>query len=442
MIERWSLAHPSPDHPTRLVYIPTHRHCDAVITAVAEEVRATSTWRDDDFQLLVLDDRPVSEAEPNRRHLGLVAEQSDFPIVWISKVEWSGFLSAVIGGSDLDTDESGLARLALDKPTGSYAGGMNKAALFAAFLDAQTLHRRDSDELPAIDPSSHASTLGIECSILDSQLQASPSTSPRQPLFAGTSVDGQPTRDHRDLAEAGEELVRDLFAITSRRPTASGSQDRSSIERVPGALAFGQVHAHEDHTGKAEVGVSATRLVHEWLPEMPAPAMIGTDHFQKGLLYQLQLPVIWHDLTADHRYDDERLAQSDLAKIARYAEAELRFAALKTFWNRANVQVRADAESILSAELTFSAEAYASAFESSMRQGDEEAMDTVSSFLRIYALGAERSRGALRERLDTRVDAMQAISHEVVPYVRAAIEEHLALVRMWGRLMASCRSLR
>ena len=57
---------------------------------------------------------------------------------------------------------------------------------------------------------------------------------------------------------------------------------------------------------------------------MPAVGVLGTDHFQKGLLYQLDPPAYWHPLSAYHKYEPWRAEQVDRGQLGWYAVAELR----------------------------------------------------------------------------------------------------------------------
>jgi hypothetical protein len=77
-----------------------------------------------------------------------------------------------------------------------YASGMNKAALLAAHLGAATLHRRDSDEFPAYDSESGAYTLEVEIAALGTALPTGAGVH-TAPFMVGSSVEGEPTKDHR-----------------------------------------------------------------------------------------------------------------------------------------------------------------------------------------------------------------------------------------------------
>ncbi|MFJ9619696.1 DUF6271 family protein [Streptomyces noursei] len=80
---------------------------------------------------------------------------------------WERLAHDILVAAALPPAEHTLAEHALCKPTGSYGAGPNKAALLAAYVGAQTLHRRDSDQITRVDPASGASPLRIEAELLD-----------------------------------------------------------------------------------------------------------------------------------------------------------------------------------------------------------------------------------------------------------------------------------
>jgi hypothetical protein len=160
----------SADTLLRLVYIPTHRDCAEVLRSVLDEIAVTRKRLTDEFQLLVIDDRPAERSEGNRLLAERAAQDSGQIVNWLGTESWVRFVDSLAAGAGLSLTETAVARNALLKPSGSYAGGMNKAALMAAYLGAATLHRRDSDEFPARDGASGASTLEVEITALSTAL--------------------------------------------------------------------------------------------------------------------------------------------------------------------------------------------------------------------------------------------------------------------------------
>lgn len=421
---------------TRLVYIPTHRPFERVLLGVAKEIeRASSNIPGDDLQLLLIDDRDAGTAKPNRELASVLAERSEFAVNWLGVSEWEEFLDAVLLAASLGEGQTRLAQAALTKASGSYAGGMNKASLIAAYLGAVSLHRRDSDELPGYRDSDHLTALQAEAAALETPLPWSRQT----PYFAGSSVLGEPTKDHRDLAAVSPDLVEDIERISSRkssRPAAARNGSRYSLSVGNG------LQAELDMSGKTEVGVSAMRKVYEWIPEMPVIGVLGTDHFQKGLLYQLDLPVAWHPLSATHTYDPSRAEQADTSAIQWYVLAELRFCVLKQYWNHANGLLRSFSPDALLSGEDLNTELYASAFTDATNSDAIKAEGAAEAFIATYERALALSSGALRTRHQARVTALRDAKPTVVPEIQTAIEEFAGLTRLWPRLIAAAHAMR
>jgi hypothetical protein len=421
---------------TRLVYIPTHRPFDRVLLGVADEINlASKSMPGDDLKLLLIDDRDADTAKPNHKLAATLAEQSDFAVSWLGVSEWKEFLDAVLLAASLSEDRTRRARAALSKASGSYAGGMNKAALIAAYLGAVSLHRRDSDELPGYRDSDHLTALQAEAAVLETPLPESLQT----PYFAGSSVLGEPTKDHRDLAAVSPDLVEEIERISSRkssRPATARGGSRYSLPVGNG------LKVELDMSGKTEVGVSAMRKVHEWIPEMPAIGVLGTDHFQKGLLYQLGLPVAWHPLSATHTYDPSRAKQADTGALQWYVLAELRFCVLKQYWNHANYILRSFSPDALLSNEGVNTDLYASAFTDAINSDVIKAESAAGAFIETYERALALSNGALGARHQARVTVLRDAKPTVVPEVQAAIEEFASLARLWPCLIAAARAMR
>lgn len=420
---------------TRLVYIPTHRPFERVLLGVAEEInRASGNMPGDDLQLLLIDDRDAGTAKSNRELAAMLAEKSEFAVSWLGVSEWEEFLDAVLLTASLGEDQARLARAALTKASGSYGGGINKASLIAACLGAVSLHRRDSDELPGYRDSDNLTALQAEACVLETPMPETLQDRRGTPYFAGASVLGEPTKDHRDLAAVSPDLVEDIERISSRkssRPAAARSGSRYSLSIGNG------LQVELDVSGKTEVGVSAMRKVYEWIPEMPAVGVLGTDYFQKGLLYQLGLPVAWHPLSATHTYDPSRAEQADTSAFQWYVLAELRFCVLKQYWNHANDLLRSFTPGTLLSDEGLNTDLYASAFTNAINSDAIRAEGAAEAFIETYEHALALSSGALRARHRARVTALRDAKPTVVPDIQAAIEEFAGLTRLWPRLVAA-----
>ncbi|MGY5309163.1 DUF6271 family protein [Nocardia gipuzkoensis] len=425
--------------PLRLVYIPTHREFSEVLHAVSEEISVARHHSSDEFQLLLIDDRGAEIAEHNRQSAMRTANNCDFPVNWLSVEAWREFVDALLKDASFARSAKMAVRDALLKPSGSYAGGMNKAALFAAYLGANTLHRRDSDEFPAYDVETGMTTLEVEIAALSVEIRTGVERRLDVPYFVGSSVEGEPTLDHRDLNSVGEDFVRDLGAISGRSRRSETKQD--PVARIISVRPRLPLQLEEDTSGRTQVGVSASREVFRWIPEMPAVGILGTDHFQKGLLYRLGFPVYWHPMSANHKYEPWRADQSDTRQLKRYAVSELRYAILRHYWNRANETLSAVGCELFSDSGEFLPDVYADAFVNALEPDIDEAQLVADGFVDVYSRAAQLAAGSVGERLHVRVDALREERPRVVGYVRDAILEFAQLTRSWTRLVAAAEAM-
>ncbi|WP_405764990.1 DUF6271 family protein [Streptomyces sp. NBC_01538] len=425
--------------PVRLVYIPTHRPFDEVLLRVADEIEHAAAQLPDRFRLLLIDDRDDSAVtRSNRDAAHRVARNASFDVLWMGTRAWNRFMDLLLQHADLDVPDARFVRSALEKPTGSYAGGMNKASLLAVYMDADSLHRRDSDEIPGIRSADSLTALHIEAAVLGGSAEVVPGWSGQAPYFVGSSVEGEPTKDRRDLYASSPDLVGELDRISSRRK-AHGVADPRVSDRHRLVVGSG-VDVEVDVTSRTEVGVSATRRVFSWIPEMPAIGVLGTDHFQKGLLYRLDLPVLWHPIAPWHSYDPSRTQQDNTASLRRYICADYRHVVLKQYWNAANDKLSAMAARLLTAGGDFQSRLYAAAFREVLDECDGDAAEAADAFIDVYRRAAEQAAGPVRARHEVRVGALNAERGEVVEYVKAALHEFVALIELWPRLVGAARA--
>lgn len=420
---------PSEVPATRLVYLPTNRSFEAAFRSVVAEIEAVRADRDDDIRLLVVDDCAPEVSRANTALAEGVGRERGCDVQVLTTEAWRHLVREIVAGLPAQTARS--ARSALVKPTGSYGAGPNKAALAAAFIGAATLHRRDSDQITRLDPGSGRPPLDIEIRLLDGADAPGPGA-----YCAGSSLTGRPTRDRRDLEHGSREFTRRIDDL-SRLPTAAdGPRPHGRPKR--GMIAG--VAVERDHTGAVEMGIAAVRAVHEWIPEPPAVGILGSDYFQKNLLYQLGLPVFYHGLRALHVYEGWRSEQSDPQHLAWYAVAELRYSILRYHWNRFNEALKAERERLLRAD-GFDSALYGALFAGVLQSGRERAARIAQEFVVIYKEAASAASGTVRQRLDTRVAALEGSVDAAPHYVDQAIREFTGLARIWPALVTASARL-
>ncbi|MEV0265448.1 DUF6271 family protein [Streptomyces sp. NPDC050617] len=446
----------APGRPvTRLVYVPTNRPFAAAFQSVVAETVAfqesSPFWEGAvaDVRLLVIDD---CSPEVSRRN-GEVAERAvrehGCDIHVLASDGWRRLADEIVATAALPLAEAAAARSALVKPSGSYGAGPNKAALVAAFTGAVSLHRRDSDQITGVDQRTGWSPLHVESRLLSPDATALPGT---EAYCVGSSLTGEPTRDRRDLLYDSPDFARRIDDLS--KPLPGTPRLSSRLAPVPARTVVGGgggggggggvgdgpghgVQVDRDDTGLVEMGIAALRRVYEWIPEMPAVGVLGSDYFQKGLLYQLALPVFHHELRAQHVYEQWRAEQRDARHLGWYALAELRYSILRYHWNAFNEALKADREQLLRADGGFDSPAYGALFLDAARRGADRAARLPHEYVAVYKEAAATAAGEVRDRLDIRVAALETAVDAAPLEVAAAIEEFAGLVRLWPTLVSA-----
>ncbi|QRX95235.1 DUF6271 family protein [Streptomyces noursei] len=417
--------------------MPTNRPFEAAFRSVAAEVAALPEEARHQVTLLVVDDCPPQVSRANRQVVEDTAAASGVRGHVLDAAGWERLAHDILVAAALPPAEHTLAERALCKPTGSYGAGPNKAALVAAYVGAHTLHRRDSDQITHVDPASGASPLRIEAELLDGGAAAGS----KGAHCVGSSLTGRPTRDRRDLLHCSAEYVDRIDALSRLTPAETRVVRPAAPARPEQLTAHGGVTAHRDHTGTVEMGIAAVRRVHEWIPEMPAVGVLGSDYFQKGLLYQLELPVWHHDMTAEHHYEPWRAEQTSAEHLGWYARAELRYAVLRKHWNAFNEALMSQRDLLLPDGQHFDSRAYAEFLVDTLARGAERAAPIPPAFVALYREAAATASGDVRRRLDIRIAALEAEAGTTEQYVADAIGEFAALTRRWPALVAAAGRL-
>ncbi|MQS05757.1 DUF6271 family protein [Streptomyces alkaliphilus] len=431
---------PSGESAPPLVHLPTNRPFEGAFRSVAAEISALPDGVRDQLTLLVVDDCPPSVSRDNRRVIDEVGRTTGIPTHVLDAVGWRRLADDIVTAADLSAEDGAAARGALIKPTGSYGAGPNKAALVAALVGAGSLHRRDSDQITRTDPATGLSPLKTEIELLNRARDRGGA----EVYCVGSSLTGRPTRDRRDLAECSPEFIHRIDAL-SRPPSGEERALRPARRRTvppPGRIALpGAATVERDLTGTVEMGVAALRTVHEWIPEMPAVGILGSDYFQKGLLYQLDLPVYHHRLRAHHVYEPWRVAQSSTDHLGWYSVAEMRYAVLRRHWNTFNEFLVAHRDRLLSPEGEFDSAAYGHLFLEALERSAEHAAGIPPAFVSVYREAMTGASGDTARRLSVRVSALEAEVDSTAEYVADAIREFTILARVWPALIAAARRL-
>lgn len=427
-----------------LLYIPTDRPCERAIASGAAECEAVTRYEEPPA-LVVIEHVEGPHLAAHRAALRRVAHEQGLRTLHLTPQRWRAWLDRLLAGVAADAAESDRLTALLD-PTGvAYGAGPNKAALLAAALGVDVLHRRDSDlqvaehdgrsAFPAVleseaiaRPASHAQPLANAGELSDQVRD-------RTVFFVGSSYWGDPPHDRRSLLALDPELVVRLEQLSS--PGASLEELRADVERyfeTEPTLRYDTDFYEIDMTGRTELGVSCLATVFRFLPEMPATELLGCDYFQKNLLYQLGQPVLFHSRKMQHRYTAAGARGAGVEAVVAYGLRDLRYLMLWRIWSRHNRTLRADPGRFAHG-VRLDVDAYADSLESALAAERDGLSDVAPRFAEIYdaaaAIASQPDAATFARLAETARRSAEQLVHDVA----AAVESFGWLVRRWPQLI-------
>jgi hypothetical protein len=432
----------------RLFYVPTNRLCVASLSSYVEEAAHLQKLQSAPVTFaLIENDRMASD-----EHSAVMAEASatlTLPTIHFTALRCRAFAAALVANAQLDSEEASKVLALLTQPPHAYSAGPNMAALLAAAIGADTLHRRDSDTMPllyegrVLYPSElEALYIGKPLSAFVQEKGGLASPDGDAPiLYVASDYDGDPPVDILELAELSLDLALDYEQLKHPHATRESLQtrwreyyrDRTAIKYTSDTVAI-------DTTGLTEVGVSCCHRLFLDLPEMPIRETLGCDYFQKNLLYRLGWPVLYHNRRVAHRYSGDRNTRDNDDAFLRYNLSAARYLVLRRIWLVHNRQLEARRVALLQADresLINSATYAQSLAEAQEAVSKDEMLHIVEGLATIYARAFELSPE--RTKFARIADTMLREKWRLVDDVAAGVHDYLFLIRNWSRLVLAAR---
>jgi hypothetical protein len=433
----------------RLFYIPTNRPCGESLSLYLEEVAHLASSQSAPVVFSLIESNDAPHVEDHGRTIAKAVGAYGISAIHLTLDRQRGFIEAVLETADLSAQESADVRTLLMPSGVAYGAGPNKAALLAASLGAETLHRRDSDTVPLIHdgaplyPSElEARYAGLSFDQFRGEISTAFPVDEDPPLlFVGSDYAGDPAVDRMELAELSFELAVEHERL--RHPAASRESleqrvQRNYLERNPGLYERDQVEV--DTIGATELGVSCCHRVFLYLPEMPLRATLGCDYFQKNLLYRLGWPVLYHNRRVGHRYSPDRDTRSSDDTFVAYNLMDARYKVLWRVWSRHNRQLEQQRAELLSSsdETLIDTSVYADSFDVACQITPRaELIGIVDELGVIYRRAFKLAPGKFRyARL---ADILVATREQLVDEVVNGIADYTKLIRLWRRLIEASR---
>jgi hypothetical protein len=435
----------------RLFYIPTNRACGPSLTRYLQEAARLREIQDSPvlFALIERDDKPYV-ADHGQRIALAVAETGLSAYHLTKTVQWS-FISRVVNAAGFYGDEA-AALTALLLPEGvCYGAGPNKAALFAAALGADTMHRRDSDTNPLIHDGApryaaelEARLAGFTINSLSEEVGNAESVDRDSPiLFVGSDYVGDPPVDRMELAELSLDLMLEHERL--EHPTATYEDLEKGVRRYfleRNANVYLHDSVEVDTTGATELGVSCIHRVFLDLPEMPIRATLGCDYFQKNLLYRLRWPVLYHNRRVLHQFSSDRNTRGDLDQFVDYNLMDTRYKLLWRIWSRHNRNMEAHRAELRNAPEGSVIDAlwYADSFDMAVQNTDsDELYQIVADLVEVYRKAFHISKGVAK--FGRLADVLNANSKSLITDVVTGIGDYTKLIRTWPRLIGGAKEI-
>ena len=338
-------------------------------------------------------------------------------------------------------DTRALLHAALLPTAVSYGAGPNKAALTAAALGYEVLHRRDSDIESPDDDAELPVAAEVACILRragDVVAHCAPEAADqlnRIVYLVGTTYVGDPALDRRDLLAAGPEhavalqRLKDLPDLSDRPADAEGFTRTYLAEQRPPAADTLALDTHR----QTEMGVACYADVWRVLPELPLRDTLGSDYAAKSYLHDAEFPVVRHGRALRHAYRANRREPAP-EQAADYALRDLRGLLLSRVRRRqrqrCNVWVQG-AGSVTPAHVA----TYADALTDAWRMERPYLLDVPARAAGIYRRAADASTGAARGRLAATADAVAHAGWAAVADVGAGVTEFAALATVWPALI-------
>jgi hypothetical protein len=429
-----------------LVYVPTNR---IARRAVDHGVRETAALPHCDTFVLVEHDRQAGRTRANAAAVEAARRRHpEVRTLHLTVPAWEAFLTGVL--DRLGWDPPDRARMfRLHAPGGvAYGVGPNKAALVAAALDVDLLHRRDCDQAPPTHAGQVAWPGVLERAaagrpyreVATSPLWrgAAPATEVADlPVhFCGSSLSGDPALDLADLLAVDPGLAGRVHALADPAADPADTTRRLVGKYVDNVEEpYLADHLSADRTGLTEAGVSCVYRAFRWLPDLVLEGTIGTDYTVKNLLYQLDWPVVFHSRKMVHEYDADR--RHTPAHAASYAGRYLRYLLMRRIRTSLNRRIRERPHRYLRPDGTIDAGVYAGDYLHHLDAHRAELPQVARTFVDVHATAADRAEGEVAVRLRAVHAAAIRSADDAVAAVGAGLADFHWLCVRWPQVVAA-----
>jgi Family of unknown function (DUF6271) len=392
----------------RLVYTPTNRDSTSVLLQRLEETRWAMNYADNRAIFCLIENSIDSQVSNSHRAL-LKELAKDIPVIHFQESDQEQFMVNLLKSKLLKKYDTQFLRSLL-LPTGtSYGRGPNLAYLLAVALNAESVHRRDSDvyldeerpkelpielEIKAIDQN-----LG-NVNIKNQKYLDGGYNAKSKIRIVGTSVYDSPPIDRRDLLSAG---VKHLIAFqTLGRPGVPLEKVKEEAEEY---LITEPKTKHSDDfyvldtAGLVEMGSCCIAEIYKYLPEMPT-YILGCDYMVNDLNWRLHNPSLFHSRKMHHLYDANRAShEANMYDSVDYSIRDIQYIQLGRIWREVGKVL--DVSKLKVEKGHFDINEYASVWEDVIERSMGALSQVRQGAIKVYSNAAKDAKSEVKVRLES-----------------------------------------
>lgn len=306
--------------------IPSNRECRAAIAALANEAAAVAHVPGLNVLVLISDTSGAADLAANTEQVQQSRIESGQKLIHLSAADQTSFLQRMLAASELESAVCQRLQALLLPHAVSYGAATNRLFLFAASLDCESVHRRDSDShylhkdgLPRFPLQQELRFLGRESHHLGDEVNQVDAHLPEQAcpvMMVGGSYSGEASIDIMPMYQANPALCHEILGLWAERGMSAAEKqvfnDRMFLRRKHDAFEHDlailtTADADERPVDMCNVSFYA---IHEQVPLPTAPGTIGADYFLIDLLRALALPVVHHNRNIVNYYTAERRTEA------------------------------------------------------------------------------------------------------------------------------------
>ena len=293
----------------RLFTIPTNRPCIDGAASYVDDIKRVENEYKEKIEFLVLGNGSDEVEKKNSTDFDSYNSKNDFKIHYIPKKKQKEWLRKLVNEAAVDKKDDLYRILEPDETIINYGAVLNKSFLIGAALGATSIHRRDSDtknpkELDTYSP------LEYEMKYLGkkySDCEELKFDSQDDIYFVGGNYSGEWAGDFSALYQKDPTLLyrhvalnfpgRPMEEIAELAEKRYGSIDKGEEKEEPVKLVMDRM---------IELGNCGFYKIYEKYPVSPAARTTATDYFIHDLMFDSNLPNVYHNVRVEHYHTKER----------------------------------------------------------------------------------------------------------------------------------------